>query len=177
MYIQSSLGFAVATFVQYATFMGARAFEAGNADQTAQIASGKSYMNAMLGESATGRFGSIMQPGSGTFVGNSPGYAGIGVGGARGANWQAGATYDFNVNLFLVPLIAPSGPNKAHLQSQSWLGVEPTAADCRASLQIRAGVSGVPPTQVLYRQWLLNAGGSWGRASSNSRFSCRSSSG
>ena len=153
MFVQVSLGFAVANYIQYATFMAARAFQSGYADIAAQKDAASSVLTATVGGGKTGRFGSIATAGDGG-TGDIPG-ATIGPasrshlapsGDARDSSWEQGVTYSFKVKMYLAPLIPGinSGEDsKVTLESQSYLGRETTEKECEAFLGTRQKNAGV----------------------------------
>lgn len=140
MYIQSSMGFAVANYIQYATFMGARAYQAADGSSGAQLTNANFYLDQMLGAGGN-RFGNMAKPtGSGLNAGYAPNLSP----GSRLNNWQVGVTFTYKANLFLAPLIPgmTSSSGQVQLQSQSWLGQDPNNQDCTSVMTGIKGKSG-----------------------------------
>lgn len=152
MFVQLALGFAVANFYQYATFMAARAYLAGWLSPGDQKAAATRYLSAMVAPDGRERFGSIAK-GVGGGDGELQG-ATIGASSrvhkadaqARSTGWEEGVTYAFRIKMHMAPLLPgiDTGPNSTVLlESQSWLGREPTEKDCEDTLFQRRKTSGV----------------------------------
>ncbi|MBI3556588.1 MAG: pilus assembly protein [Deltaproteobacteria bacterium] len=152
MFVQCALSFAVANYIQYATFMAARAFQAGYASLGDQKAAATSVLEATLnGNNGGGRFGSIAVGtggGDGDVTGSSIGPSSrvhlAPSADARSTAWEQGVTYSFKVKLYLAPLIPgvnQGEDSKVTLESQSYLGREPTEKECEAVLLLRQNKS------------------------------------
>lgn len=147
MIVQVSLTFGVANYIQYATFMASRAFLAGYEDISEQKAAANEYLRVMVGND---RFKGIASPdgGGGEVPGSSVGpstrvsYAPNSD--ARTTTWEQGVTYSFKAKLYLAPMIPGvnrGDDSKVKLESQSWLGREPTTRDCEKTLSARRGAA------------------------------------
>lgn len=152
MYVQVALGIGVANYVQYATYMASRALLSGGADKATQVTAATSVLEIMLKSNGRDKFPGIVK-GSGDGAG---GIDGAFVGstsrvilkrdGARDWAWEQGASYKFDVRMYMVPLVpgAKRGKaNKVTLQSESWLGRDPSEQECLDNLRDRMSRSGV----------------------------------
>lgn len=158
MVVQLSLGFAVANYIQYVTYMASRAFLAGYLDPADQRAAANSYLTRMLqGQGGSDRFGTIAkgEGGSGDITGVTVGSSSrVSIAGntARDTAWEQGVTYAFRIKMYLAPLIPgvhSGNDSTVLLESQSWLGREPTEKDCETVLSSRRQKSQVN-NQMLY---------------------------
>ncbi len=145
MFVQVSMGFAVANYIQYATYMSARAFLSGHASRDKQIQAGRSVLEAMLTNNGVSRFRSVVEGSGeglfpGAFVGPKTERVELGGRRARSTAWEQGATYKFKMRMYMLPMIsaAPRGNDaKVELTSESWLGREPSEAECIDQLNAR----------------------------------------
>lgn len=144
-FIQLSLVFSFGNYVQYATFMSARAYLSAGRTQEDQVERAQNVIaqtvKAGIGRSGQDRFPSIAE-GVG---GEVPRGAEIG----RGQNfnrddlnlsWMQGVRYTFRSRIFLLPLgRGVSNPNAGFLTltSESWLGRDPTTSECEAVMGSR----------------------------------------
>lgn len=142
MYVQLALSFGVANYIQYMTFMAARAYLSSGDDQGVQTKAANAVITQMMsgGSGANGtRFDGIIQLNgatpSGPYVGSGTGVT-FKTGDARSTAWEQGVTYGFNVRLYMLPIIRSSGKNAITLQSESWLGREPTAQECSQYMEV-----------------------------------------
>ncbi len=144
-----------ANLVQYATFMAARAYQAGGIDQAAQEEAASNTIVDLLKRSrglrGEERF-KIARP----VGGGSPSGARIGPGDNfvatdEGFSWEQGVRYSFEgqllVNLFGSKATSESAadgasPGKLRLTSESWLGREVTEEECLTELRSRQGPRG-----------------------------------
>jgi len=148
-FIQLSLMFAWGSYVQYATFMSARAYMAAGPNEEDQVARAKSVISRMVkkGESASGRDRfPFVAKGDG---GGDPN--GVKIGPAeqfdpmtRSSSWMEGVRYTFKSRLFMIPFGkgAPAGNdplNQVTLTSESWLGREPAYAECVTEMNKQKG--------------------------------------
>lgn len=148
-YIQTALGLAWANYVQYATFMSARAYYSSGQNEADQGARAKKVAIQMLKKGSSGnkdRFGSIGK-GDGGSDADVKGLS-IGAGdqfkaGDPDYSWMEGVRYRFKGRLFMLPFpgnSAGAGPdNTLMLQSESWLGREPTVDECDAYMSTVKG--------------------------------------
>ena len=130
MYMKMCMGFAVAHFFNYATFMAARSYFSGGYSESTQKQAGEAALRSYLGEDG-GRFKGLVEPvdGAGT-VGRGPQYN---EGQYYETYWQQGATYKFKMRLPLVPLVSAlrgAGNAPIELESESWLNREVSYDEC-----------------------------------------------
>lgn len=145
-YIQLALVFAWSNYIHYATFMSARAYLSGSVNREDQEERARKVIVKMLkkGESRAGldRFPSVAR-----------GVGGDGLAGfyvrppkefnpsIRNFSWLEGVRYAFRSKLFLIPFGGSSkesndggknekSVNEISLTSESWLGREPSYAEC-----------------------------------------------
>jgi len=150
-YFQLCFLFAYGNYVQYATFMSARAYMASGPDDKDQEERAKRVIIKMIKKSAKDpnidRWPGIAE---GTGGGNPKGVK-IGKGSeneAAGAetidlSWQEGVRYTFKGKVFLLPLGAEASDNYLTLTSESWLGREPSEAECKQYMKDQFGGSDV----------------------------------
>lgn len=150
MFVQVGLSFAVANYVQYATFMSARALLAGHRTLADQKMAAQTYLTKMLGADGR-RFGSIAQPdesGSGDFPGATIGPASRvklaspndSSGAPRDSAWEQGVSFRFKTKLYMAPMVPGVGRgegSKVTLESQSWLGRDPSEQECVQQMSSR----------------------------------------
>lgn len=147
-FIQLSLILSFGNFVQYATFMSARAYLSGGVDPADQEARAVRVMATTVkggaNAGAQDRFPMFAQGfGSGQL-------AGVQVGPGQGfdetdydLSWMQGVRYTFRSRLFLLPLGKTTagganglkGDGQLELTSESWLGREPTYKECATLMQ------------------------------------------
>ncbi len=147
MFVQCALSFAVANYTQYATFMAARALQSAAATLSDQKAAATDVLTKMLvGTGGAGRFGSIAtaEGGAGDVpgasIGPSPNVHVAPTADARDTSWEQGVTYAFKVKMYLAPLIPgvnQGADSKVLLESQSWMGREPTETECETVIGTR----------------------------------------
>ncbi len=141
-FFQLSMVFAFGNYVHYATFMSARAYLAAGSDPGDQKSRAREVIVRMLkksvGQAGVDKFPSIAR--------------GIGGGDPGGFqvdspteykptdihfSWMQGVRYTFRSKIFLIPLGRPrkkgteNSLNSITLTSESWLGREPSDAECR----------------------------------------------
>ena len=144
MYFQVAISFGVANYFQYVTFMASRALLSGAKDEVTQIKAGTAIFEKMLQNGGKEIFKGIAKgigegdlPGA--FVGRSSRVA-LKGGDARDKGWEQGATYKFAMKMYLIPMVAGAKKGKANqiiLQSESWLGREPSEEECLSTLEYR----------------------------------------
>lgn len=145
LYVQIALDFSVANYIQYATFMASRAFMAAYPKEDKQRDAATSVLRAMLQDDAgRDRFSGIVKPAETT--GEVPGSIVYGSKGiptgtqnrTREDGWQQGIAYKFTVRMYMLPMIPLKGrPKPLTLESESFLGREPTAEECENYLKAR----------------------------------------
>jgi hypothetical protein len=130
-FAQTSLVFGWANYIQYATFMSARAYQSGGPDEADQRARAERVLNRMLkrqGGSAD-RIPALAK-GVSTEIGGWDGEFRPGV---RASSWAEGVRYKFRSRVFVIPL--PGFDGRVELTSESWLGREPSSAECKAYME------------------------------------------
>jgi hypothetical protein len=148
-FFQLSLVFAFGNFAHYATFMAARAYLSAGVDNQDQQTRARDVIVALLkksaGASGVDKFPSIAR---GTGGGDPGGFEVTPPSQYDpldpGLSWMQGVRYTFKSNLFIIPLAgfgrnASSGANNRSvnsvtLTSESWLGKDPSEADCKADM-------------------------------------------
>lgn len=148
-YLKLSLVLAYGNFVQYASFMAARAYLSSGPDQADQVARAKDTIVQLLKKSE-GQTGIERFPFAADAVrgaGNIEGVPGVLIGageffgaGDPAKSWQQGVRYTFKGKLpFLLgnQQAAPrtsEGQPGLELKSESWLGREPSYVECEDDL-------------------------------------------
>jgi hypothetical protein len=140
-YVQSTLVFAWGNYVHYATFMSARAMlSSAPTEQEQHDRAWRVAQRTLKRSNGKDRFPSISQ-GFGGNVGEGFSSHGSSIGrhpqfvaGDSDYSWLEGVRYSFRSFLFKLPLGGSSSgsgsPNQLELTSESWLGREPTEAEC-----------------------------------------------
>lgn len=136
-FIQLCFVFAWGNYVHYATFMSARTYQAGWAHTNQQETKAEDVLKSMLKNGQRDRFPTF---------GKSVGEAKIGkddhYGSDEAHSWLEGVRYRFRSRLFTFPFLKSEEVTKANfveLQSESWLGREPTFDDCRDWMMHKKG--------------------------------------
>jgi hypothetical protein len=159
-YLQVSMVSAVGSYIQYATFMSARALLPARASAESQEAAAAKVLKTMLKRGGQDRFKMFLQGDpslnqadvAGAAFGPGPILAQSGQGRpSRDSSWQQGVRYTFKGNLTFMAL-RRTGESKIKLTSETWLGrEEPWAesgpAGCVEKVKTRGGQ---PPQQVYY---------------------------
>ncbi|MBI2605486.1 MAG: pilus assembly protein [Deltaproteobacteria bacterium] len=148
MFVQVSLGFGVANYIHYATFMTARAYLSSRQTEGDQHRAAQDVADRMLKQGEQARFRNIIKSatdggGAGNVSIGGPRLVAAGSGEARDRNWEQGVTYAFKAKLYMMPVIRSNNPrhgNSITLESQSWLGREPSEEDCGAQMQKKSGL-------------------------------------
>lgn len=148
MVVQVSLGFGVANYIQYATFMTARSLLSSGTTEQEQIQRAQGVLRKFVGENGN-RFQGIVRAGEegdppGGFVGGTPLARGsLGKPAARDQAWEQGATFKFKARLYMLPMVrSRSGTqNFVELESQTWLGREPSEQECQKYVTERKGIT------------------------------------
>lgn len=150
MYFQIAMGFGVANYIQYVTFMSARALLSSYTTEAAQKAAAKSVLEVMLNKNGKDRFGGIAkgdgdgEP-AGAVVGRGPKVT-LGKGDARETAWQQGVQYKFKIKMYFAPMVPGAKRGEANtvkLTSETWLGRDPSEEECLTTLKDRKTRSGV----------------------------------
>jgi hypothetical protein len=146
-FLQLTLIFSYGNYVHYATYMSARAYLSSGPSKDDQAERAKDVLNIMLT-----RGGSAGGPDKYSFIGQ--GFGGTDPIGAeigdsqnppfsaedRNLSWMQGVRYTFRSRLFILPMgraQASSSANVLTLTSESWLGREPSFAECLTDLAER----------------------------------------
>lgn len=159
-YLQVSMVSAVGSYIQYATFMSARALLPARASPDSQEAAAARVLRKMLKRGGEDRFKMFLQADSSLSQADVLG-ASFGPGPVLGqagqdrpnrdSSWQQGVRYTFKGNLTFMAL-RRSGESKVKLTSETWLGrEEPWAesgpAGCVEKVKTRGGQ---PPQRMYY---------------------------
>ncbi len=144
--VRLSLGMGVANYIQYATFMAARAYQSAHLTEAFQVEAANQYLEKFLFRNGNNRFRNIIYTRegegdlAGVFVGKGPRVANA-TAQSWPHNWQQGVKFTFSVKMHMIPVLpgaARGAANQVQLESQSWLGREPTQADCEMNLSKQA---------------------------------------
>lgn len=145
-FVQLSLVLSWGNYVQYATFMSARAYLSGGVSKSDQTQRAKDVLIRMVKRgslSNADRFPMIAQG----FGGDDDTVKGSSIGGGPtfdpgnyDLSWMQGVRYTFRSRLFVLPVGRPGAPpdaskGQAVLTSESWLGRDPTYQDCLATMR------------------------------------------
>ncbi len=140
-FFQLSLVFAYGNYVQYATFMAARAYLSAGGSEQDQSDRALSSIVRMLKVSedqpSKDKFSMIARG-----VGGNPAGVLIGRGAQysdsqkpdRNFSWQEGVRYTFRSSLFWIPIGGSASSSEVTLTSESWLGREPAASECKRDM-------------------------------------------
>lgn len=145
LFFQLSMVMGMSSYVQYATFMSARAYLAAGPDREDQRTRARTVIQQMLkasGNAAQDRLPSIIKGdggNDGTVTGlnfDDDNYKPV-----RDYSWLQGIRYSFKGRVFLSP-IGRGGTTKANLPtlsltSESYLGREATTEECRSEMKSR----------------------------------------
>lgn len=141
-FFQLAMVFSWGSFVQYATFMSARAYLSGSSDTGDQNRRAQEVLIKMLkkgGQPNVDRLPIVAKADGGGDVvkgatfGPGPQYQAN----VRNFSWMQGVTYTFKSRLFMIPFGAKISPqlNTLKLRSESWLGAETSYNDCVRKVQ------------------------------------------
>jgi hypothetical protein len=145
-FIQLSLMLSWGNFVQYATFMSARAYLSGGTSPQDQDERARDVLRRMVKRgnvSSDDRFPAIAKGHEGdddsvkgASIGGGPGFAETNY----NLSWMQGVRYTFRSRLFVLPIgragtrLSPE-TGQAILTSESWLGRDPTYRECLGAVQ------------------------------------------
>lgn len=145
-FLQFAMVSAIGNYVQYATFMGARAYLSGGASPDDQSQRARDVMVRMLkksiGQAGTDRWGDLVQgldgDPAGVLIGQGQQMA------ERGPknpaySWQEGVRYRFRSKLFMGWMGGGTSIHLLDLVSESWLGREPSYQECVQDLRTKTG--------------------------------------
>lgn len=177
LFLQLAWGIAYGHYVHYATFMASRAYLSASSVRQQQEAAAASVLKTMLkvgagkdilpfiGKARTAgeRDATGPEPVEGAMVGTHP--AARGKDHNRAFSWAEGVQYNYDFNLFLLPLASfikkdgegesitggtPTDPTKSvewkgkiPMASDSFLGREPTTDECFREMNSLPGRSGI----------------------------------
>lgn len=145
-FIQLALSLSWGNYVQYATYMAARAYLSGGVSQNDQNERAIDVLRRTVKRGVVSnddRFPMIAQG----INGDDPTVKGASVGGGPGfdpgnydLSWMQGVRYTFRSRLFVLPIGRPGTPldaskGQAVFTSESWLGRDPTYQDCLATMR------------------------------------------
>lgn len=147
MVVQVGLSFGIANYVHYATYMAARALLSGDETPRKQQDNAKFVLTSMLKrEGGEDRFKPVIH-GSGSgdpigvdLIGPSPR---VNPNDARQTTWEQGVVYRYKAKLYMMPLVrgAKRGvDNSVELESETWLGRDPSTQECLTQLKGRSRV-------------------------------------
>jgi hypothetical protein len=140
-FIQLALVLSWGNFVQYATFMSARAYLSGGVSRSDQTQRAKDVLTRMVKRGVVSnddRFPMIAKGYQGdddTVKGSSIGGGPTFDPGNYDLSWMQGVRYTFRSRLFVLPIGRPgatpdASKGQAILTSESWLGRDPTYQEC-----------------------------------------------
>jgi hypothetical protein len=139
-FIQLALMLSWGNFVQYATFMSARAYLSGGVNRGDQEERAQDVLRRMVKRgnlSTDDRFPAIARGYQGddaivkgASIGAGPGFSET----AYALSWMQGVRYTFRSRLFVLPVGKASdvASGQVTLTSESWLGREPTYQECKS---------------------------------------------
>lgn len=137
-YVQLALILGWSNYIQYATYLSARAYVSGGPDAGDQKERAEKVLNSMLKKGAGERVPFLARDDKGgAFVGKGPEFSDT----DRDSSWLEGARYSFKSKVFLLPVGKSELPGEEkylHLTSETWLGREPSEAECRGQLPVGA---------------------------------------
>ncbi|RYZ73310.1 MAG: pilus assembly protein [Proteobacteria bacterium] len=130
--IQLTLFLAFGNYIQYATFMAARAYQSAGLNANDQVTRAQNVLNRTVKQGGQDRLAMVIK-------GQNPeiGPGSIFRRADQSLSWQEGVRYDFKGRLFIMPLgpvRIPSGAGEVDLTSEAWLGREPTYEECKNSM-------------------------------------------
>lgn len=145
LFFQLSLLMGFGSYIQYATFMAARAYLAAGPTADDQQERARTVIEQMLRSGGQDRLPTIAK-GDGASGGGIPGLSFDAPqfnAKDRNFSWLQGIRYDFKGRVLLMPIGTGSatkpGAASLSLTSESYLGRETSAEACRAEMQNRGG--------------------------------------
>lgn len=161
-YIQLSTYLAIGNYFQYATFMSARALLSGGSTEGESIERASAVLAQMTKRSelftSLDRFPAFAvavgggNPIQGAEIGNAPDF----IRTERNFSWLQGVRYSFRGRLFILPFGVQQEDVSVVLNSESWLGRDPSVQECIESLQEARGQNGGGVSNS--RPWVLDNG-------------------
>ena len=141
-FAQLSFVFAWGSYVQYATFMSARAYMAGGTTKDDQKDRASLVLRRMVKKGMsnnTDRIPFLAKGDGGDDVVGASFDSPEGESSDRHLSWQEGVRYRFKSRIFILPIgqsrEASESANVLTLQSESWLGREPTYDECTKQME------------------------------------------
>jgi hypothetical protein len=145
-FLQLALMLSWGNYVQYATFMSARAYLSGGSTKSDQEERAKEVLRRMVKRGSVSnedRFPMIAKGQGGdddTVKGSSIGGGPTFDPGNHDLSWMQGVRYTFRSRLFVLPVGRPgtapdASTGQAVLTSESWLGRDPTYQDCLTTMR------------------------------------------
>lgn len=130
-FVQLSLVFGWSSYIQYATYLSARAYVSAGPDKSGQLERAEKVIRTMIRRGDVERAPFLARDVSGPpKVGTGAGF----VENAREFSWLEGVQYSFRSKIFLLPLgkkgLPASESNFLRLTSETWLSREPTEVEC-----------------------------------------------
>lgn len=150
-YVQLALMMGYGNYAHYATFMAARAYMAAGAGKDDQTERAKAVIVRMVkrgeGDGGLDRFPSIARAeGEGDIKGVQIAEPGNFKEADRNLSWLQGVRYRFKSRLFIIPMGtgpgtgAQASKSTVTLQSESWLGREPSGTECKSDMNSKKGI-------------------------------------
>ncbi len=145
-FIQLALVLSWGNYVQYATFMSARAYLSGGTTRGDQLDRATDVLRRMVKRGTASNDDRYPMIAVG-FEGDDDIVKGASVGGGPtfdpgnyDLSWMQGVRYTFRSRLFVLPIGRPgtsasASTGQAVLTSESWLGRDPTYQDCLATMK------------------------------------------
>jgi hypothetical protein len=137
--------------------MAARTYLSSSTTEDEQKKVALSLIEKMVRANGKDRFSGISKSSGegdvpGAFVGAAPGVK-FGASTSRETTWQQGASYKFQLKMYMLPMIPGAKRGKGNLvdfESESWLGRDPSEEECIKGLQRRKSISSVSGGDFLF---------------------------
>jgi len=136
-FVQLSLVFGWASYIQYGTYLVARSFAAAGQTPSDMSARGEAVAAQMYSRDGRPRAAFLAQDDGGGANGRPARDAGFQEN-IRDYSWMEGVRYSFKSKVFLLPLgrNQPKGDgNFLHLKSEAWLSREPADSECNGQMR------------------------------------------
>lgn len=151
-FVKLAAVFAIANYIQYATFMSARAYQSSSLTEEDQIFRAGEVLRKTVGN----RWKNLARGkgGDGSVIGVTG--ATVGIGPYFEENpfrnfWNQGVTYSFQSALTFYPFSGQGKKLNLNLTSETWLGREESIEECRQKKQnIKSNLQGINPTQIYW---------------------------
>lgn len=145
MVVQISISFGVANYIQYAVFMASRAYLSGHSTTSEKSAAAEAVLEVMMRKNGKDWLKSFAEE-ENRFIGKSPRVQLQNNDRARDTAWEQGVSYKFRSKLYMLPILSAARRGKDStvlLESESWLGSDPTEEECLQVLKYRKSISAV----------------------------------